>query len=231
MKKLGSSVYAAHDLVADGLVSQEEIERAIQITEQYAGRTVLTGDSSTSLGLIEGAETSEVFVLTGDQVQSHLPWLDALYRNELTAFVSSFAGRTMYPSQNLRSGVNINLLKGKGAHYEWHCDSNPVTGLIFLNSLSEGEGGELVFRTDAEELTVRPRAGVFLAFDAREIPHCVLPLRNEKGDRFSVPMNFYLTADAQERPDDLDEYLFKFTEEETSCNDGQERNSSKRIKS
>src|ERR1035438_4072351 len=90
-------------------------------------QTCLDGTSSTSREPA-GICPMRVTVVTGDQILESLPWLYSLYRTELAACASKFAGVPVNVSGDLPSSVNINLLEGRNARYERHVDSNPVTG-------------------------------------------------------------------------------------------------------
>jgi hypothetical protein len=147
-----------------------------------------------------------VTVVTGDQILESLPWLYSLYRTELAACASKFAGVPVNVSGDLPSSVNINLLEGRNARYERHVDSNPVTGILFPTTVSDHDGGELIFECAPKPLVIRPEAGTFIVFDAREIVHHVLPLKRNV-ERVSVPMNYYLPG-LHSRPSDLDHYLY-----------------------
>lgn len=100
------------------------------------------------------------------------------------------------------SGVNVNVLDGSNSRYELHLDSNPLTGVLFFTSHDEKSGGQLVFERDGRRATVNPRAGWFLLFDAREIPHSVTPVNGRRA-RISAPMNYYFEDDEIERPEAL----------------------------
>jgi hypothetical protein len=168
--------------------------------------TYLDGRSSTSREPMDALPT-RVTVVDGDAIVTTLPWLDSLYRNELARLASDFAGKSVSLAQDSQSAVNINSLEGQGARYERHVDSNPVTGILFATTLTSDEGGELVFESSPDELVIRPEAGMFIVFDARDIVHYVMPLKKHI-ERLSIPMNFYL-PDANQRPVDLDRYLYK----------------------
>ena len=112
---------------------------------------------------------------------------------------------------DLRAATNINATP-RNARYEWHVDSNPLTGLLFATTHDPGEGGQLLFKPDpvarpneSWSLHVSPRAGTLLIFDAREAAHVVTRLNADI--RLSVPMNYYHRG-KQERPEDLDGYLY-----------------------
>ena len=109
-------------------------------------------------------------------------------------------------AKDIASGININYLEGAGSIYERHRDTNPVTGILFGNSLTKVDGGELVFET-VPEFRVRPRKGLFIIFDARDVIHYVSPL-SAGVHRVSLPMNFYDSPIEQSRPADLNNYLY-----------------------
>lgn len=202
----GKKVYQDFDLMTLNLLPQGWLEQIISVAEQHAQYTQLDGRSSTSREP-EGIEPVEVFVVMGNIIQAALPWLYKLYQNELRDLASQAAGQLVYPSIDLPSAININVLRGKGSRYEWHVDSNPLTGILYVTTHDVDQGGELVFRCPTEQMIVHPREGIFIAFDARELPHTVMPLKTNS-IRISVPMNYYDSPESQIRPSDLDEYLY-----------------------
>jgi hypothetical protein len=173
---------------------------------------VLDGASMTSREAeFPDPATPRVGVVTGDIIESELPWLDSLYRQEFLELINRVGDGDFEPCFDVRAGVNINATP-RGARYEWHVDSNPMTGLLFATSHSPGDGGQLLFRPDPVtrpqeewELQVSPQAGMLLVFDAREAAHVVTQLHGDL--RLSVPMNYYYVG-RQERPEDLDAYLY-----------------------
>ena len=124
-------------------------------------------------------------------------------------FVSKTLERPYFIAKDLRSSININCLRGIGARYEAHVDTNPLTGVLFACAASASTGGELVFDNgDGRVARVEPRPGVFIAFDARMISHYVSPLLVNM-DRVSLPMNYYDDPQVQHRPEGLDNYLYE----------------------
>ncbi len=157
------------------------------------------------------AAPPRVGVVTGDVIATELPWLDALYREQFLKLVNTVGEGSYEVSADVRAGVNINTTP-TGARYEWHVDSNPITGLLFATSHAPEDGGQLIFRPDpvarpseSWELQVSPSAGTLLVFDARQAAHVVTQVRT--GLRLSVPMNYYFVG-RQDRPEDLDGYLY-----------------------
>lgn len=180
-------------------------QEVISVVRAFGSFTLMCGSSSTSR---EPAQTAvRIRVLTGDVIRSRLGWLFDLYKTDLLRIAQTFYGQKLFPANDIRSSINVNLLEGKGSRYEWHVDSNPVTGLLFVNTLRPEDGGELMFKRPDCEFSVSPQARKFLAFDATSIPHCVMPLRTNVF-RASIPMNYYLHPIVQDRPVDLDKYLY-----------------------
>lgn len=200
-------IYRAFDLIALGLLPRGWSDEIKEIAGRFSEHTELKGGSSTSREP-KGSKPVQVDVVTGEVIYDKLRWLYDLYTLPLAQFASEVAGQKVYPAEDRKAAVNINTLKGKGARYEWHVDSNPLTGLLFVTAHEAGDGGQLVFKINKEEVIVNPKAGIFIAFDARKIPHAVLPLKRES-TRISIPMNYYLRAENQTRPSDLDSYLYR----------------------
>jgi len=202
-----SHTYVSFDLLELGLLPANWVQQILKVAEENAYYVKLDGKSSTSREPV-GSNGAEVYVVEGDVVAEKLRWLHNLYQNEFLAFANSNFKPGFIFSSHLKSGVNINLLKGKNARYEWHVDSNPLTGVLFVTTHNKDEGGELIFKLANEMLTVYPKSGTLILFDARKIPHTVSPLQKE-GIRISVPLNFYIKGEDQVRPGDLDTYFIK----------------------
>lgn len=202
-----SHTYASFDLIQLGLLPENWVAQILKVAEEDSYLVKLDGKSSTSREP-ENTDGAEVFVVEGDVIAEKLNWLHNLYQIEFLEFANTnFIGLYDF-AENIKSGTNINLLKGKNARYEWHVDSNPLTGVLFVTTHNESDGGELVFKLPNETITVYPKSGTLILFDARQIPHTVLPLQKD-GIRISVPLNFYNRGYAQIRPDDLDSYIYK----------------------
>jgi hypothetical protein len=199
--------YFTLDLLETGVLPDGWQSHVSAVANRFAARTELTGDGSTSREARLGQDIV-VYVADGSVVKREIPWAWDLYNGLLRDFSGRCFGQSLYPARLERTAININVLRGRGARYEWHVDSNPVTGLLFCSTADAGAGGSLVFRArDSQRALVRPKAGTFICFDAREVDHRVAPLRRS-ADRISMPMNYYLSAVEQPRPDDLDAQIY-----------------------
>lgn len=201
-----SNTFIAFDLIKLGLLPENWVSQILTVADEDSYLVRLDGKSSTSREP-EDTEGAEVFVVEGDIIAAKLPWLHKLYQNDFLEFANNHFNGLYDYAENIKSGTNINLLKGKNARYEWHVDSNPLTGVLFVTTHNEGDGGELIFRLPTETITVYPKSGTLILFDARKIPHTVLPLQKDT-IRISVPLNFYNQGQLQIRPDDLDTYIY-----------------------
>lgn len=204
-----SSVRPYHLLDAQelGLLPEGWQTEIADFADKHEIKTVLTGQGSTSRERSAG-QSLTVYVVGGRIVSEKLGWLWNLYTNEFRAFAEEAFQKPLYTANDVQSGVNINVLKGQSARYEWHVDSNPVTGLLFVTNAEKGDGGSLVFRSnDGRTSMIRPRSGLFACFDARDLPHRVAPLRSSH-NRISIPMNYYDSRESQPRPADLDDQIY-----------------------
>ena len=175
------------------------------VVDQFSRRAVLTGDDPSSLE--PAGSQIEYQLVDGITVAEHLDWLEALYQGPWLAAFSSFYGTELATARDRRAGINLNSVRGMGSRYEWHRDTNPCTGLLFATTHEREDGGDLVFVDDAIDLHIWPRSGTLLIFDARFTPHTVNALLRPV-HRISVPMNFYLVDDPQDRGM-LDDYLYR----------------------
>lgn len=199
--------YYRLDLAANGALPTRWMEDIATLAKHRSKATVLTGGGSTSRERSKGQRLI-VNVVDGTAIRERLKWLWELYDGQLKEFSAQSFGRTLFPANLIHTAININVLQGRGSRYEWHVDSNPVTGLLFATTACEGDGGTLVFRNSAGRIArVKPKAGTFICFDAREMPHRVAPLRSDAA-RVSLPMNYYESATDQPRPDDLDPEIY-----------------------
>jgi hypothetical protein len=154
-----------------------------------------------------------------DQVQHDLPWLYEAYRGYFLQLARAACAEPVMPAQDDRYGVVLNVQRGTVMRFEFHIDSNPLTGLLFCSDHVAGAGGELVFahNPDASDIesadrdctVIRPHAGHMIFFDGRRHPHYARALRSESDVRVVAVMNFY-TASVPEstRPPDLNRHLY-----------------------
>ena len=123
----------------------------------------------------------------------------------------------MLPAADDRYGIVLNVQRGTGMRFEFHVDSNPMTGLLFCTD--HPEGGDLVFAHDPAAAgieaaerdcsVIRPRAGHLIFFDGRQHPHYARPLRTESDMRVVAVMNFYTESCPEStRPQELNRHLF-----------------------
>lgn len=200
--------FRAADLLALNLLPPNWVRQINDVINDAGVRTTLKAEGTTVREAPDASPT-HVMLVGGHSIKSKLPWLWQLYENELLSFTSKAWGRQYFVSNDAQNAINVNCLLGRGARYEKHVDSNPMTGLLFATDHSSGTGGALVFRhpESSEECWITPSAGTFICFDARNIVHWVEPLLVDNA-RVSIPMNYYFSSADQPRPDDLDEHIY-----------------------
>ncbi|GAB3967945.1 2OG-Fe(II) oxygenase [Plantactinospora veratri] len=200
--------FARLDLNALDVLPTNWTAELLEAVETHARPARL--DASDGSSLEPPGTVIEYELLDGAQVAQTVPWLDRLYRNEFLQLASETWGGQLLASDDIRNGVNVNILRGRGSKYEWHVDTNPLTGLLFATSHDLEDGGMLTFRGEYDDAVCVPCAGHLLLFDAREAPHRVTPLKR-RGIRVSVPMNFFTAETLAERSPALDGYLYSRT--------------------
>jgi hypothetical protein len=153
-----------------------------------------------------------------DRVQKALPWLYQMYRNDFLEFARlAWAEEPVEPARDDRYGIVLNVQRGTTMRFEFHVDSNPLTGLLFCTD--HREGGELVFAHDQDATdidavkqdctVIRPHAGHLIFFDGRDYPHYTRPLRSESDTRIVAVMNFYTESCPEStRPPELNRHRF-----------------------
>jgi len=78
-------------------------------------------------------------VIDGHQIRDQLPEVWDLYAGPVRDLVSEIATEEMFPLDNVRAGVNVNVMPPGRSEYRWHYDRTPLTAVLYLN---EVEGGE-----------------------------------------------------------------------------------------
>jgi hypothetical protein len=194
------------DLVAAGIAEREMLGQMAAVAAQQASPAVLRGDIDTSL---EEPDTRIAYrLLDGVGVRAHLPELDRLYREEFLDIAERACGYPLVTSPDLRNGVNVNVIEGTAGRYEWHFDSNPLTGLLVLTESNLQLGGRLLFgRTKEAQIALSLHVGQLLLFDARKVAHSVEPLQSN-WTRLTAPMNYFAKGAPVVRPPGIDEALY-----------------------
>ncbi len=180
----------------------------LQLTAHAHGRHVVK--RGRGYGSLEPEKTAglDYLVLTGSDVVEHLPWLHELYLGPMRTMVESVLGQRVIIPDDLDGSINVNMLMGKGARYEWHKDRQRYTLNLFACTLTEDDGGALMVKTGPEisRRYIYPVCGRAVLFDGARIPHGVEALKSNDLVRVTVPMT-YFTEPAAYIPG-LNDYLF-----------------------
>jgi hypothetical protein len=159
-------------------------------------------------------------VVTGEVLREHWQELfDFYHAPETHDWVRLVTGAdAIFASPNLRSAININIMREPGEVYRWHFDAVPYTALLYLTTSAREDGGALEFYPnvgssagqadlrDGEKISLLPRAGTVVMMDGTRCYHRVAPLLR-KHVRLCIPMVFPATAE-HERRSELDSYLY-----------------------
>lgn len=204
-EKVARGLYTEADVAKLGFLPSDWVQHMRQVVAEHGVESHLDG-SSTATREAEGTIGVDLRVLDGEIIERSLPWLTALYHGALLEMCQQVAGPLIQCSPDVRSSINVNSIQGIGGRYEWHVDTNPLTGILYATTHPEEDGGELFFQTVPPTI-VRPREGNFIIFDARELTHSVLPLKRNV-QRLCAVMNYY-DEHGYHRPADLDGYLYR----------------------
>lgn len=178
----------------------------IDVADQESSE--LTFDGSLSTSLHKQADVIVTRVVRGDVVKSRLPWLYDLYSNDFRLLAERSIGRSLLPSSDVISAVNINVVLANQGGYERHVDSNHVTGLLFVSDTTNHGEGDLTFDFSGHLLSIGATPGLLMFFPARDLPHYVKN-RDKSGRRITVVMNYYDADLGFDRPDDLNEGMYR----------------------
>ncbi len=122
-------------LLLHNFLTQQQCEDILEIIRQYRAkhRVPKIERPAKPIPLIYS-------VIDGDTIYAHLPEILTVCKN-VDALVDQNFDHELVPLRYQRARYNINLTE-TGGSYRWHYDPNPLTGLLYLNTV---EGGELVF--------------------------------------------------------------------------------------
>lgn len=201
------TIFASYDLLKLGMLAANQIEAIRSRALRLAVPAVLRGGSSTSLEA--GDFELHYSIVTGRTIAAELPELYALYRGTALELANRTSPRALVTSRDERSAININVMRNRGSRYEWHYDSNPVTGILYLTSTNSARGGELLFQSEftADITSLTFAEGQLVIFDGSRAVHGVKQLLDD-GPRVCAVMNFYIAGEEPHRPTDLDAVLY-----------------------
>jgi hypothetical protein len=127
-------------------------------------------------GSLEPEETAGLnYVVVSGVDASRLSWLKTLYEGTAAA-ISEALGERIFCREDRHGCINLNRLR-PGGRYERHVDQNSHTVVIFADTFSPGDGGELLVEGFAPVL---PQTGLAVAFKGSLIPHEVLTTSRER---------------------------------------------------
>jgi hypothetical protein len=171
-------------------------------------------------------------VIDGEAIAQSLPEIAAIFEDMRRALVAA-TGRDVAPLADIRAAINVNITP-PGGEYRWHYDRNPLTAIVYLNSV---EGGDIELHPRyrlflgrlrhsklqrfidcvlrwrwmraiaAEPVVVSPAGGRVVVMNGLRCLHSVR--RVESGTRIALVFAYDYAGDAScASASDLDRYLY-----------------------
>jgi hypothetical protein len=78
-------------------------------------------------------------VIDGKQIQAELPSVWDLYTGKINRLIDRSIGDRLVPLENVRAGVNVNIMQPGQSSYRWHYDRTSLTSILYLNNVEGGE--------------------------------------------------------------------------------------------
>lgn len=128
-----SSLELAGYVVTDEFLSADDCRRLLGQIDDYRSTTDLPEIHRATRG-----RDLRYLVIDGHQIREQLPDIWDLYTGSVQARMSEVAGEEMFPLQNERAGVNVNVMEPGNSEYRWHYDRTPVTAVLYLNAVEGG---------------------------------------------------------------------------------------------
>jgi hypothetical protein len=216
--KVKQQDFTWHEFDANSFLPDGWAEQIMSFALEESEPRVLVANSVTSR---ESSTDTTIPILTasGARIKEGLRWVFDLYCWAFRDLGQTCVHEPLSVGKDERHAIVINAQRGTDMRYECHVDSNPLSGLLFVTSHPDGEGGELVVANQSTAVgmaeisrdckIINPASGKLIFFDARENPHFVRPLTDPLGVRVVVVMNFYTPSCAEStRPKDLTSHMF-----------------------
>lgn len=184
-------------------------DEQILTLSRASGRRVVQEEPSSVTDTNKPPVALRYYVVTGEVIASELTWLMEAYHGRWLELAEEVAGEPVCVSDSLADAVNISRTEDCHDAMDWHRDSNPLTGLLYVTShpYREGtSGGETRVDIGGIEMSIHPERGVLLMYDASRTSHCSAP-PGRGITRVSVPMNYYIQGRSYTRPEGLDDFL------------------------
>ncbi len=223
--RLGSGGF----VVRDAFLSPEECDKLLSEVEQFRSANELPEIHRESKG-----RALRYSVIDGHQIREELTDIWTLYTGPVQELVSEIVGEPMFPLDNLRAGVNVNIMPPGRSEYRWHYDRAPVTAVLYLNEVEGGETelypGLRILLSDqrwartqrlldwavgtgpirslrSEKVQVSPQQGRLVAMAANRCWHSVSGVQGER-DRINVILAYDRRGASFAAEDGLDTYLY-----------------------
>ena len=216
-------------VVTDGFLTAGECRRLLEAIERFRSTTDLPEIYRAAKG-----RALHYSVIDGHQIRDDLPDIWGLYTGSVQEHISEFAGEPMFPLDNVRAGVNVNIMPPGRSEYRWHYDRSPATAILYLNEVDGGEtelypGLRLLLtnqrwaRTQraldrvaatrpvrslrSEKVAVSPRIGRLVAMTGNRTLHSVCGV-DGPSDRLNIILAYDRKGATFEAEEGLDAYLY-----------------------
>jgi len=120
-------------VVTDEFLSADDCRQLLGQIDDYRSTTDLPEIHRATRG-----RDLRYLVIDGYEIRERFPDIWDLYTGSVRARMSDVAGEEMFPLQNQRAGVNVNVMRPGNSEYRWHYDRTPVTAVLYLNAVEGG---------------------------------------------------------------------------------------------
>ena len=121
-------------IVHDGFLEPAACRKTLAAVDQYRSTTDLPEIHREARG-----RALRYSMIDGHQIRDGLPDIWDLYTGPVQELISELAGEAMFPLDNVRAGVNVNIMPPATSEYRWHYDRTPMTAVLYLNEVKGGE--------------------------------------------------------------------------------------------
>ncbi|QDP50144.1 MAG: hypothetical protein Unbinned4311contig1001_34 [Prokaryotic dsDNA virus sp.] len=143
-------------------------------------------------------------VLDALQLIGHCPEIFETYE-DVKNTCCEITDKVVVQSPFGKSAITAKLYEGKGAEHGWHCESNGISGILYL---TDNMDGQLEYKNSNDNIVgIKAKKGRIVILRGQDVWHRVVPMKTDE-QRVSIIFNLYFKGQYH-RPANLDEVHYE----------------------
>jgi len=167
----------------------------------------IEGNSRDKIVKADGVGLNRKFkdkVLDALQLINHCPEIFETYE-DVKVVCGEVSDKVVVQSPYGKSAITAKLYEGEGAEHGWHCESNGISGILYL---TDNMDGQLEYKNSIETIVgIKAKKGRIVILRGHDVWHRVVPMKTDE-QRVSIIFNLYFKGE-YDRPENLDEVHYE----------------------